>query len=218
MADPVKGKTDAGRRREQRAHHTRVRIADAALHLFLDRGYLGTTIEAIASEAGVAPATVYQAFGTKQAVLARALDASIAGDATSVPLLDRDWVAAARRHRSGRRRLTTVVRRAAQIAARTAPVKEVMRDAAATDSRVRELIREDHQRRRQTQRALVQIAIGDHDLAPAMTVDRAADTFFLLVNSSSYQLATDVLGWTDAGWQQWLIGVLTRQFFDDTPQ
>ena len=100
MSDPVKGKSAAGRRREQRAQHTRARITEAALRLFVDRGYPATTVEAIAVEAGVAPATVYQAFGTKQAVLARALDTAIAGDTASTPLLDRDWVAAARRQRS----------------------------------------------------------------------------------------------------------------------
>ena len=89
MRDPVKGKTAAGRRREERARQTRARVADAALRLFQERGYVATTVEAIASEAGVAPATVYQAFGSKQAVLARALNATIAGDLEPVAMLDR---------------------------------------------------------------------------------------------------------------------------------
>ena len=217
MRDPVKGKTDAGRRREQRAHQTRARIADAALRLFLDRGYVATTVDAIAVEAGVAPATVYQAFGTKHAVLARVLDAAIAGDAAPVRLLDRDWVGAARRHRSAHRRLEAVVQQAAQVAAQTAPLKEVMRDAAATDPRVRELIREDHERRRQTQRALVELVLGDGQIRPGTTVDVAADTFFMHVNSSSYQLAVEVLGWTFDEWQRWLVQVLSRELLDDGP-
>ena len=68
------------------------RVVGAALRLFLERGYAGTTVEAIAAEAHVAPATVYQAFGTKQAILARVLDQAIAGDAEPAGLLDRDWV------------------------------------------------------------------------------------------------------------------------------
>lgn len=215
MTEPVKGKTTAGRRREQRARDTRTRITDAALRLFVERGYLATTVEAIAGEAGVAPATVYQAFGTKQAVLARALNTTITGDAASVPLLDREWVAEARRRRSARRRLAAVVRHASQVAARTAPLKAVMRDAAASDPRMRELISEDHERRRQTQRVLVEIAIGDDELRPGMTVDRAADTFFMLVNSTSCELAAGALGWSEAEWQEWLIAVLTHQFFGD---
>src|SRR3954468_7750885 len=131
MTRPVKGKTEAGRRREQRAHATRGRIADAALRLFLARGYVATTVESIAAEAGVAPATVYQAFGTKQAVLARALDATIAGDVSPVPLLERDWVRQARRYRSGKRRLAAVVAGPAGVPARKPPPQEDMRDAPA---------------------------------------------------------------------------------------
>ena len=211
MPDPVKGKSEAGRRREQRALQTRARITDAALRLFCERGYVATSVEAIAAEAAVAPATVYQAFGTKQAVLARALDASITGDGQPVPLLERDWVAAARRHRGARGRLVAVVRGAAQVAAQTAALKEVMRDAAATDSAVRELIREDHDRRRVTQRALVEVAVGEHDLRRGMTLDKAADAFFLLMNSDTYRLATEVLGWSADDWQQWLVETLTHE-------
>ena len=36
--EPVKGKTEAGRRREERARHTRQQVSDAALRLFLERG------------------------------------------------------------------------------------------------------------------------------------------------------------------------------------
>lgn len=216
MADPVKGKTEAGRRREQKAHHTRARVAAAALRLFLEHGYLATTVEAIAREAGVAPATVYQAFGTKQAVLARALDTTIVGDAAAVALLDRDWVAKAGRQRGPRRRLEAVVRQAARVAARTAPLKRVMRDAAATDTQVRELIREDHRGRLATQQALVELAFGTESPSTSKSNDRALDTFFLLVNSDTYTMATEILGWTDDEWQQWLVEVLTRQLVDDS--
>ncbi len=216
MSDPVKGKTDAGRRREEHALRTRERIAGAALRLFLERGYVATTIEAIAAEAGVAPATIYQAFGTKLRVLARVLDATITGDTEPVALLDRDWVAAARRQSDARRRLEAVVRGAAQVAVQTAALKEVLRDAAATDPTVQELIRRDHERRRATQRELVKISVGGDSLKPGMTLDRASDTFFVLVNSSNYGLATELLGWSDHEWQQWLIELLTFQFFGGT--
>jgi AcrR family transcriptional regulator len=211
MPDPVKGKSEAGRRREQRALQTRARITEAALRLFCERGYVATSVEAIAAEAAVAPATVYQAFGTKQAVLARALDASITGDGQPVPLLERDWVAAARGHRGARARLVAVVRGAAQVAAQTAALKEVMRDAAATDPAVRELIREDHDRRRETQRALVEVAVDEHDLRRGMTLDKAAEAFFLLVNSDTYRIATEVLGWSVDDWQRWLVETLTHE-------
>jgi AcrR family transcriptional regulator len=213
VTEPVKGKTDAGRRREERARQRRERVVDAASRLFGERGYVATTIEAIAREAAVAPATVYQAFGTKQAILARILDVTIAGDADPAALLDRDWVRQAARHQDPRQRLALVVRHTSQVAARTAPVKEVMRDAAAADPAVRQLLLEDDRRRYLTQRALVDLIIGAGSLRPGCDRDQAAATFFALVNSHGYQLLATQLGWSPDDWQRWLTGVLDRELF-----
>ena len=213
MREPVKGKTEAGRRREERARHKRQRVADAALGLFLERGYMATTIEAIARKAAVAPATVYQAFGTKRAILARILDQTIAGDAQPAALLDRDWVKQASQHPDARQRLALVIRHTSQVAARTAPIKEVMRDAAAADPAVRQLIRDDDQRRYITQQTLVDLVIGEDSLRAGCDRDHAAATFFALVNSHSYQLLATHLGWSPAEWQQWLTTVLDRELF-----
>jgi AcrR family transcriptional regulator len=207
------GKTEAGRRREARARQTRQRIIAAALQLFLDRGYVATTIEAIAQQASVAPATVYQAFGTKPAMLAAALDSTIAGDAELVAVLERDWVSAARRQPTPRKQLRLVVAGACEIAARTAPLKEIMRDAAATEPAVRDLVREDHERRRLTQEGLVHLLAEHRPLRSGMDLRRAVDTFFAVVNSYTYELLVGYCGWTPAQWQDWLIDLLERELF-----
>jgi AcrR family transcriptional regulator len=211
MSEPVKGRTEAGRRREERARHRRQRVVDTALRLFLERGYVATTIEAIAREAAVAPATVYQAFGTKQAILARVLDQAITGDAEPAALLDRDWVKQAARPADPRRRLAMVVRHTSQVAARTAPIKEVMRDAAAGDPAVRQLLHEDDRRRYLTQRALIDQVIGGGSLREGCDLDHAVATFFATVNSHSYQLLAGQLGWSPVEWQRWLTDVLGRE-------
>jgi AcrR family transcriptional regulator len=211
MSEPVKGRTEAGRRREERARHRRQRVVDTALRLFLERGYVATTIEAIAREAAVAPATVYQAFGTKQAILARVLDQAITGDAEPAAFLDRDWVKQAARPADPRQRLAMVVRHTSQVAARTAPIKEVMRDAAAGDPAVRQLLHEDDRRRYLTQRALVDQVIGGGSLREGCDLDHAVATFFATVNSHSYQLLAGQLGWSPADWQRWLTEVLGRE-------
>ncbi|HLI56474.1 MAG TPA: TetR/AcrR family transcriptional regulator [Actinomycetota bacterium] len=54
--------------RKQQAAATRRQIALAARRRFSADGYAATTIDAIAAEAGVAPATVYKVFGTKRAM------------------------------------------------------------------------------------------------------------------------------------------------------
>jgi AcrR family transcriptional regulator len=59
--------------RKQQAAATRRQIALAARRRFSAEGYSATTIEAIATEAGVSPATVYKVFGTKRAMAAELL-------------------------------------------------------------------------------------------------------------------------------------------------
>ena len=65
--------------RAERALATRRRMVKAAYQLFCRHGYLGTTINAVATEAGVAVPTVYYTFGTKAALLAESLGAAIVG-------------------------------------------------------------------------------------------------------------------------------------------
>lgn len=211
MREPVKGTSEAGQRREARARDTRDRIVEAARRLFESDGYAATTVTAIAAEAGVAAATVYQAFGTKPAILARALDVAITDDQAPVGLLDRPWLEQARQTADPHRRLALVVTHTSAVAARTAALKRAMRDAAATDPEVRELIREDHQRRLRTQAALVDLVLGGGHLRPGLSRDDAIAAYFSLVNSDCYLLMADTLGWDLERWQRWLVRTLDHQ-------
>jgi AcrR family transcriptional regulator len=53
---------------------TRERIAEAARHLFAERGFDRTSVRAVAAEAGVDPALVHHYFGTKQRLFIEAVD------------------------------------------------------------------------------------------------------------------------------------------------
>ncbi|MEA2647331.1 MAG: hypothetical protein QOE92_2414 [Chloroflexota bacterium] len=55
--------------RQRQALETRRRIATAARALFAERGYVETSMDAIARAAGVAPRTVYNAYGSKRFIL-----------------------------------------------------------------------------------------------------------------------------------------------------
>jgi hypothetical protein len=99
------------------------------------------------------------------------------------------------------------------VAARTAAVKEVTRDAAAADPAVRQLVRQDDERRYLTQPSLVDMVIGQDPLRVGCDRRHAAATFFALVNSHCYQILATHLGWNPGDWQQWLTGVLDRELF-----
>jgi len=78
---------------------------------------------------------------------------------------------------------------------------------------VRELLREDDQRRYITQRALVDLITGQDSQRAGRDRDHAAATFFALVNSHCYQLLARHAGRSPAAWQQWPTSVLDREFF-----
>src|SRR5260221_1766873 len=82
--------------RDAQARRTRQRVLDAATAVFLDRGYGGATIRAVAAEAKVSVPTVEALFGTKARLLKAAIDVAIAGDDEPVAVLDRAWAADAR--------------------------------------------------------------------------------------------------------------------------
>ena len=78
--------------REEQARATRRAIVEAGAALFVERGFAGTTVDAIAERAGVSRKTVFTSVGGKVAVLKDAFDWALAGDDAPVPLGDRPAV------------------------------------------------------------------------------------------------------------------------------
>src|SRR5215469_18406393 len=74
---------------QARTRLARAAVARAALTLFLERGYAGTTIEAISDLSDVPPATVYRLFSSKLGILKALIDVSIAGDDEATAMADR---------------------------------------------------------------------------------------------------------------------------------
>src|SRR6476646_9938325 len=74
------------KRKQLAAEETQRVIVAAAARLFLERGYHATSVGRIATEAGVAVQTIYNAIGSKRDVLSRVLDFAAAGDRAPVPV------------------------------------------------------------------------------------------------------------------------------------
>src|SRR6266567_3496831 len=75
--------------RARQAADTRAGVLAAASRLFSERGWAGTTLAAIAAEAGTAVETVYSGFASKRGVLLAAIDVAIAGDDDPRPVESR---------------------------------------------------------------------------------------------------------------------------------
>lgn len=122
-------------RRALQAAQTRRDVLDAAIALFGESGWAGTTLTAIAERAGVAVETVYSGFGTKKGLLRAAIDVAIVGDDEPIPLREREiW----QRMGEGNleRRMATGIAMMAEIHGRTAGPWRALVEASGTDAEI----------------------------------------------------------------------------------
>jgi TetR/AcrR family transcriptional regulator of autoinduction and epiphytic fitness len=202
------------RRREQAAA-TRRAVLDAARELFVQRGYVSTTIDAIAGRARVSPETVYATFGTKRALLAQLADVPPAADEGPPPILERAWVRRLRGERDLHRRLLRLARESAATLRRRAAVDEVLRGAAAADSEIAGLWDRARRDRLVGQRALLEVVVGDAALPRGIDIEAAAGVFHAIGSPETYRLLVADRGWTDDRYERWFGATLARLLVDD---
>jgi AcrR family transcriptional regulator len=128
--------------RDEQARRTRRAIVTAAHDLFLAQGYAATTIDGIAEAAHVSRRTVFNSVGGKAALLKLALDWAIVGDDEPIALADRPAIKAILSESDPRKALMLWVQTVAEVAARTAPLGEVLIAAADIDPAAAQLLAE----------------------------------------------------------------------------
>jgi AcrR family transcriptional regulator len=201
-------------RRRERARATRIRVLDAARALFIERGYVVTTVDAIAERADVSSETIYATFGNKRSLLAQLVDVSIAGDVNATPILERDWVQEMREEPDPRRRLRMLAREGRWILERRAAVDEVVRGAASADPEIAALRDLGKAQRFAGQREFLRIVVGATGLREGLDLETAADILYAVGSPETYRLLVVDRGWSGAQFEQWYGETLERLFLD----
>ena len=184
-------------RRTAQARRTRRRILDAAALTFLERGYAGATMRAIAAAAGVAVPTVELGFGTKARLLKAAIDVAIAGDDEPVPVLERAWVDTARKARTAAEFLAVAAEVITAAQSRSAGLVLAVFEGARTDAELAALATQLVEQRAATARWLVDA------LARAAARRRAVDDLWLLMDPAIYDRLVRHRGWTPQRYERW---------------
>ncbi|MGH2596248.1 MAG: TetR/AcrR family transcriptional regulator [Actinomycetota bacterium] len=200
---------DSPRRREQ-ARATRGAVLDAARRLFVERGFVATTIQSIADHAGVSPETVYATFGSKRSLLSSVLDVSIAGDDAMAPLLERPWVREMRDEPDPRRRVQILAKNGTLILQRVTPIYEVLRGAASADPEIASLWEQYKSQRFAGQRELVRIVGTGGSLRAGLSVDVATNTVFAIGSPETYRLLTVDRGWSPTRFERWYADTIAQ--------
>jgi AcrR family transcriptional regulator len=201
---------DASRRREQAAA-TRHRIVEAAAALFVERGYTGTTVPAIAAAAEVAVETVYRSASGKSGLLAAAVQAALAGgaDRAERPVEQRDGIRRVIEEPDPRRRLAAYAHTQPGVWRRVGPLLRVLDSAAPSDPALRELQTQLAQQRLDGMRRLAELLDRNGALRTGLGVGHAADVIWTLCAQSNFDALVGQRGWTHSAYETWLADMLT---------
>jgi AcrR family transcriptional regulator len=196
--------------RTERSRRTRARVVDAAGRLFVENGYVATTVEDVSVAAGVAVQTVYYLFGNKVSLLGAVLDASIAGDLEPVPVLERAWVDALRHEADPAVAVRRLVAESAATVARVSSLYKALRQASA-DPDVGALLAENHRRRRVVHEAIVAILQQSGHLGAGVEFETAVDVYYSIVSEEVFELFTGQCGWSADRFREWATDLLLRE-------
>ena len=202
--------------RDEAARETRRRIREAATALFVERGFVATTMKHVAARAGVAERTVYTAYPTKAALLREALDVVLVGDELPVAIRDREEVRTAMAERDGRRALAHAVAYAVAVSERANDLIMAAELSAGADADMRQLSEESARVMAAGLRELAATLAGHGSLRSDIDVARAGDILFFYFSPYTHHLLRRVRGWTAEAFEQWLLDALVRELLPPT--
>jgi AcrR family transcriptional regulator len=189
--------------RAEQARDTRRRIRDAADALFLDRGYVATSMDDVADAAGVSRQTVFSAFGSKANLLKEAFDVRLAGDDEPLAIAERPEA----------QRILEKSDPAALVRAqadffvvtmlRVLPLWPAMEAGAATDPACAEVLAFFDRGRFEGPGEIVDVLARRGQLRKGLSRKKGKEAMYLLTNPN---VAHDALrrGWTVRELQRWL--------------
>jgi AcrR family transcriptional regulator len=208
--DPVKRDYQSALRTGQ-AMQTRRTIISAAADVFVERGFTGATIDAVAEAAGVSRKTVFASVGGKLELLKTALDWAIAGDDRDVALADRDELASALTHDDPARLVADWVRVLVDVDVRVAPLFRALEVAADSDESARGLL-ELYQRRRLEGARTVITRLDELDaLTDALRRADAIDIAWLAGDPALFTKMVGTRGWSVRRFRSWLVQLTSTQ-------
>jgi AcrR family transcriptional regulator len=209
---------ERGRGSQARTRLARRAVIETARHLFLERGYAATTIDAISDRSDVPSATVYRLFPGKLGILTAVLDTSIAGDDEGLAVQDRPNVAALMAEPDPRKQLLGFAGISVAINTRSADVYRILVSAAGSDAEATVLLAEYTRRRDAGQGQIARLLARARALRSGLNERDAADVIHALMSPELYRLLVIDRSWAPRRYEQWLAEALAAQLLADSPK
>jgi AcrR family transcriptional regulator len=202
MQKRVKRRRYDSTRRQEAASDTRQAILQAARVLFVERGYGGTTMAAVAEAAQVALDTVYASVGTKPELLRLLIETAISGTDSPMAAEQRDYVQAIHAEIDPAKKLEVYASAIRTVQPRLAPLFQVLQAAAPSHPALAALWREVAQRRAANMRLMAAELAESGRLATS--VEEAADVIWIMNSPEFYALSVQQRGWSLERYETWL--------------
>ena len=201
--------------REGQARATRRAIVEAGGALFVERGYAGTTVDAIAERAGVSRKTIFTSVGGKVGLLKLAIDWALTGDDEPLALNERPVVRDLMQETDPQKAVTKWAHMVTGIAARLALLHPVLAAAADVDEQAAELNATSERNRLGGARQFVEQLRGLGALRSDLSIERAAAMASLLMDPLGYRRLVLGDGWTEAEYAEWVAVMTAASFLPD---
>lgn len=195
-----------GRPRDEQA---RRRIAAAACALFVNEGYVATTITNIASQADVSVQTIYSAYTSKVGVLKAAHDFAIGGGDVR-PLLDREWARNIEQMSSVEEAWRMASSHVAEATEKVSSIYFVIQSAAA-DPDVALLLKELHEQRSRFSLTLAERLLKLPGARAEAHPQRVADLLYACASVASFGPLVIECGWSLDEWRTWFFTLGSRE-------
>jgi AcrR family transcriptional regulator len=202
--------------RRQGRPETRRRIAEAAAARFVERGYAGTTLEAVATAAGVHVQRIYQIYGSKPALLEAATRVVVAGP-DDFEGLGREWAWVRELHAEPepRRVLGRFAAHVRELAGRAGPLTAEIRSAARSDPEVARFLAMLQESRARGPAGVVRRLTELGALRRGLDVDDAVATLLAVSGYDSYDTLVRDRSWSEDAYEHWLTELFCRLLLDD---
>jgi AcrR family transcriptional regulator len=208
---------DSRRRREQAAQ-TRRDIEAAADRLFRERGYVGTSMPAIAAETGVVVETIYRAFGSKAGLFKAVIESALAGGSKRAEATpeERPAIRAVIEEPDPRRKLELYAATQSGVHGRSGPLYRVLVAAADSDHALREVLDGLEARRLHGLGAFAGQLAESRALRADLPVEQARDIIWTLCSPAVHELLVGARDWTPETYRHWLASALQRELLAES--
>ena len=204
-------------RSEQTAVARRLILASAG-RMFIEKGYLATTLAAVAARAGVSVQTVYNVIGNKSALLKAVYDVTLAGDDEPVAMGDRPPFRAMMQASSGRQMLERYAELGRQLTEPVLPlVTTLLAQAATGDPDLQAFAKTIEGERAAGTAATAQSVDQRFGLRDGLSIQDAADILWVLTAPDLVDRLVNRRGWSWDKTQQWLGGAMADALLGPEP-